>query len=59
MILEQVKDVNTVEQFIAVMDFLEAMGYNKDKLTIAEVFDLRRNMINVVEVFNSSQSQGV
>jgi hypothetical protein len=56
MILEQVKDVNTVEQFIAVMDFLEAMGYNKDKLTIAEVFDLRRNMINVVEVFNSSQS---
>jgi hypothetical protein len=56
MILEQVKDVNTVDQIIAVMDFLEAMGYDNNKLTVAEVIDLRRNMVNVVEVFNSSQS---
>ena len=49
MILEQVKDVNTVDQFIAVMDFLKAMGYEIDKLTIQEVADIRYNILEVLK----------
>jgi hypothetical protein len=41
--------VKIADSFIAVMDFLEAMGYEIDKLTIQEVADIRYDILEVLK----------
>lgn len=41
--------VKIADSFIAVMDFLEAMGYETDKLTIQEVADIRYDILEVLK----------
>jgi hypothetical protein len=41
--------VKITDSFIAVMDFLEAMGYETDKLTIQEVADIRYDILEVLK----------
>jgi hypothetical protein len=42
-------EVKMIDSFIAVMDFLEAMGYEIDKLTIQEVADIRYDILEVLK----------
>lgn len=42
-------EVKITDSFIAVMDFLEAMGYEIDKLTIQEVADIRYDILEVLK----------
>ena len=41
--------VKIADSFIAVMDFLKAMGYETDKLTIQEVADIRYDILEVLK----------
>jgi hypothetical protein len=47
--LKVVEEVNVLDQFVAVMDFLKAMGYETDKLTIQEVADIRYDILEVLK----------
>jgi hypothetical protein len=47
--LKQVKEVSAVDQFMAVMDFLNAMGYNTSKLTMLNVSQLKYDIIKAIE----------
>jgi hypothetical protein len=47
--LKQVKEVSAVDQFMAVMDFLNAMGYNTSKLTMLNASQLKYDIIKAIE----------
>jgi len=47
--LERVNEVSTIDQFIAVMDFLNAMGYNTDGLTVLEAACVKHDIIKAIE----------
>jgi hypothetical protein len=53
--LEKITSTSAIEEFIAVMEFLQKMGFDASKLTVLEAADLKRNILKVVEVFNTSQ----
>ena len=53
--LEKITSTSAIEEFIVVMEFLQKMGFDTSKLTLSEAADLKRNMLNVIEVFNTSQ----
>ena len=47
--LEQVKEVSAIDQFIAVMDFLNTMGYDTSKLTMLNTSQLKYDIIKTIE----------
>jgi hypothetical protein len=46
--LKAVKEVTSIDQFVAVMDFLEAMGYDTSKLTTLDVAVLKADIIGAI-----------
>jgi hypothetical protein len=47
--LKAVKEVKAIDQFIAVMDFLNAMGYDTSKLTLLDAAVLKADIIGAIE----------
>lgn len=47
--LEQIKEVSAIDQFMAVMDFLNTMGYDTSKLTILNASQLKYDIIKAIE----------
>jgi hypothetical protein len=47
--LNQVNEVSMIDQFIAVMDFLNAMGYNTESLTLLEAAFLKHGIVKAIE----------
>ena len=48
--LKVVKEVKSIDQFVAVMDFLGAMGYDTSSLTTLDVAVLKADIIGAIEV---------
>ena len=42
-------DVNVMDQFIAVMDFLKAMGYDTSKLSVMDAAYLKSDIVRAIE----------
>jgi hypothetical protein len=51
--LEKVNKVSAIDQFIAVMDFLNAMGYDTSKLTVMDAASLK---YDIVKAINESET---
>mgnify|MGYP000088063096 CR=1 FL=1 len=49
--LSQVKEVSTIDQFFAVMDFLNAMGYDTNGLTVLEAAGIKHDLVEAIEGF--------
>ena len=47
--LERVNEVTAIDQFLALMDFLNAMGYNTEGLTVLEAAQIKYDIVNVIE----------
>jgi len=47
--LKTVKKVTAIDQFIAVMDFLNAMGYDTSKLTLLDAAVLKADIVGAIE----------
>ena len=47
--LVKIKEVNAVDQFIAVMDFLKAVGYDTSKLSVMDIMYLKHDIIAAIE----------
>ena len=47
--LSQVKEVSTIDQFFAVMDFLNAMGYDTNGLTVLEAAGIKHDLVRAIE----------
>lgn len=47
--LKAVKEVTAIDQFIAVMDFLNAMGYDTSKLTLLDAAVLKADIVGAIE----------
>ena len=47
--LEQVKEVSMIDQFIAVMDLLEKLGYETSKLTVIDAAFIRHDILKSIE----------
>jgi hypothetical protein len=47
--LEKVKEVSNIDQFIAVMDFLKAMGYETSKLNVMDVTYLKSDIVRAID----------
>jgi len=47
--LRVVKEVKAIDQFIAVMEFLNAMGYDTSKLTLLDAAVLKADIIGAIE----------
>jgi hypothetical protein len=47
--LKKVKEVNAMDQFIAVMDLLNALGYETGQLTILDAAQLKYDIIKAIE----------
>ena len=43
------EEVSQINQVVALMDFLTAMGYETGQLTIIEVMYLKRNIIETID----------
>ena len=50
--LIQVKELKTIEQCNAVMDFLQAYGYDTSKLTIAEMVSINYKIKTILNLIN-------
>jgi hypothetical protein len=46
--LKVVEEVNVLDQFVAVMDFLKAMGYDTSKLTALDVAVLKSDITRAI-----------
>ena len=47
--LERVNEVTAIDQFLALMDFLNAMGYNTEGLTVLEAAQIKYDIVKVIE----------
>lgn len=47
--LKKVKEVSTTDQFLAVMDMLQALGYETSQLTILDAAVLKHDIIKAIE----------
>jgi len=47
--LEKVNEVSAIDQFIAVMDFLKAMGYDTSKLSVMDAASLKYDIVKAIE----------
>jgi hypothetical protein len=48
--LVKVKEVKTIDQFQAVMTFLESMGIEVSELTIEEVAEIKSNLLKSISI---------
>ena len=54
--LKTVKKVTAIDQFIAVMDFLNAMGYDTSKLTLLDAAVLKADIVGAIETAERLES---
>jgi hypothetical protein len=47
--LKKVKEVSIVDEFQAVMDLLDALGYETDQLTVDEVASIRHEILKIIK----------
>ena len=47
--LKVVKEVKAIDRFVALMDYLEAMGYDTSKLTTLDVAALNYDIARAIE----------
>jgi len=47
--MKRTEEVSQINQVVALMDFLTAMGYETGQLTIIEVMYLKRNIIETID----------
>jgi hypothetical protein len=47
--LKKVKEVSIVDEFQAVMDMLDALGYETDQLTVNEVAAIRHEILKIIK----------
>jgi hypothetical protein len=47
--LKKVKEVSAIDQFLAVMDLLKALGYETDKLSVMDVTYLKSDIIKAID----------
>jgi hypothetical protein len=47
--LEKLNEVSNIDQFIAVMDFLKAMGYDTSKLNVMDVAYLKSDIVRAID----------
>ena len=47
--MKKVKEINVVEEYIAIMDCIKALGYETDKLTIMEVAEIRYDVLKAIK----------
>jgi hypothetical protein len=47
--LKKIKEVSIVDEFQAVMDLLDALGYETDQLTVDEVATIRYDILKIIK----------
>jgi hypothetical protein len=47
--LEQVKETKMIDQFIAITDLLENLGYETSELTLMDVANIRYDILKSIE----------
>lgn len=47
--LKKVKEVNVADQFIAIMDMLQALGYETSGLTILDVASIKHDVLKAID----------
>jgi hypothetical protein len=47
--LEQVKEITMIDQFIAITDLLENLGYKTSELTIMDIANIRYDILKSIE----------
>ena len=57
--LKKVKEVNAADQFIAVMDMLQALGYDTNQLTILDAAVLKHDIIVAIESSEKLKYEGL
>ena len=47
--LKKVKEINVADQFIAIMDMLQALGYETSGLTILDVASIKHDVLKAID----------
>ena len=47
--LEQVKEIKMIDQFIAITDLLENLGYETSGLTVMDIANIRYDILKSIE----------
>ncbi len=47
--LKKVKDVQVIEEYIAIMDLLEKLGYERETIKMDRASQIRREILNVLK----------
>jgi hypothetical protein len=47
--LKQVKEITMIDQFIAITDLLENLGYETSELTIMDIANIRYDILKSIE----------
>jgi hypothetical protein len=47
--LKKVKEINVVEEYIAIIDLLNALGYETEQLTIMEVATIKHDVLKAIK----------
>ena len=55
--LEQVKEITMINQFIAITDLLENLGYETSELTIMDIANIRYDILKSIESLELKEQQ--
>ena len=47
--LEKIKEVTMIDQFIAIMDLLENLGYETSESTVMDIANIRYDIVKSIE----------
>jgi hypothetical protein len=47
--LKKIKEVNVVEEYIAIMNLLGELGYETEQLTVFQVAEIKRNIFQAIK----------
>jgi hypothetical protein len=47
--LEQIKEITMINQFIAITDLLENLGYETSELTVMDIANIRYDILKSIE----------
>lgn len=47
--LKKVKEVNVADQFFAITDMLQALGYDTSKLTVLDVASIKHDVLKAID----------
>ena len=47
--LKKVKEINVVEEYIAIMDLLGTLGYETEQLTIMEIATIKHDVLQAIK----------